>query len=386
MSYKAFEFSVKTDYIFTEHAADALKPQLERYKPAKLMVITSDARFPIVSQVKQLLEEMGQPYVLRADCMSNPTSDYVNDCAAQATAEGCDFLLGIGGGSVIDSSKATAMLTANPTEGGIWDYISFAKEPAKPALPIGLIVTIPSTGSESNPSAVISNLALGEKPIYTQDSMRPTFSITSPELTYTLPAYPAACGICDILSHLLEQYLHNDTHVDVSDNMVLGAMKAVVKWGPVAMEAPDNYDAKANLLFASYLAMSRVFGVGHDENWISHSVEHTISAKFNLAHGAGMTIVIPAYVDMVTPNDVSGRIARLSAEVFGQPDRPAGDLLREFFSSLGMPTTLAQANITLSAEDLQDCAAKSVPWGPVELDGYETFTQEQAYRLLEMAR
>jgi alcohol dehydrogenase YqhD (iron-dependent ADH family) len=225
-------------------------------------------------------------------------------------------------------------------------------------------------------------VALNAKQTYTQDSLRPTFSITSPELTYSLPAYPAGAGICDILSHLLEQYLHNDTHVDVSDNMLLGVMKAVVQWGPVAMEKPDSYDAKANLLWASYLAMSRVLSVGHDENWISHMVEHGISAMFNLAHGAGMAIVMPAYVDMITPTDVSGRLARLSAEVFEQPGRPAGELLREFFASLGMPTTLAQANIVLTEQDIQECAVKSLPWGTIQLAGYEPFDTDSACRLL----
>ena len=383
MSYKAFEFSLKTEYVFAEKAADAVKTQLERRKPAKPFVLALDFMKHVVVEP---LEALGIPYVLRTDCISNPTDDFVNSCAAQATAEGCDFVLGVGGGSVIDSCKTVALLTANPTEGGIWDYVSFAKEPANPALPIGLVVTIPSTGSESNPSAVISNDRLQEKLIYTQDSLRPAFSITSPELTYSLPAYPAGAGISDILSHLLEEYLHNDTFVDVSDNMLIGVMKAVVKWGPKAMEQPDCFDAKANLLWASYLAMSRVMSVGHDENWISHMVEHGISAMFNLAHGAGMTIVMPAYVDIVTPTDRSGRISRLAAEVFGQPDRSAGDLLREFFSSLGMPVTLAQANITLTPEQAQACAEKALPWGPTEIDGYEPFTIESVLKLLEIAK
>ena len=245
---------------------------------------------------------------------------------------------------------------------------------------------LPSTGSESNPSAVISNDSIQEKLIYTEASMRPRFSITCPALTYSLPAYPAAAGICDILSHLLEQYLHNDTNVDVSDNMLVGVMKAVVKWGPVAMENPKSFEAKSNLLWASYLAMSQVLSVGHDENWISHMVEHGISAMFNLAHGAGMTIVMPAYVDMVTPTDVSGRIARLSAEVFGQPGVPAGQLMREFFTSLGMPVTLSQAKITLTEEQVKECAEKALPWGPTEITGYEPFTVEACMKLLEAVR
>ena len=383
MSYKAFEFSLKTAYVFAENPVEALKEQLLKHQPKKPFVLCLDFMTHIPTQA---FEGTNIPYVMRTDVISNPTDVYVNSCAAEATAAGCDFVIGIGGGSVIDSCKSVAMLIANPTEGGIWDYVSFTKQPEKPALPIGLVVTIPSTGSESNPSAVISNDSIQEKLIYTEDSMRPTFSITSPSLTYSLPAYPAACGICDILSHLLEQYLHNDTHVDVSDNMLIGVMKAVVQWGPEAMKDPKNFDAKANLLWASYLAMSRVLSSGHDENWISHMVEHGISAMFNLAHGAGMTIVMPAYVDLITPTDVSGRIARLSAEVFGQPGVPAGQLMREFFTGLGLPVTLPQANIQLTDEQLKACAEKALPWGPTDIAGYESFTVEACMKLLESVR
>ena len=383
MSYKAFEFSLKTEYVFAENPVDALKTQLQKHQPKKPFVLCLDFMTHIPTEA---FGEVQIPYVMRTDVISNPTDVYVNSCAAEAAAAGCDFVIGIGGGSVIDSCKAVAMLIANPTQGGIWDYVSFTKQPENPAQPVGLVVTIPSTGSESNPSAVISNDAVQEKLIYTEATMRPRFSITSPSLTYSLPAYPAACGICDILSHLLEQYLHNDTHVDVSDNMLLGVMKAVVQWGPVAMEDPKNFDANANLLWASYLAMSQVLGVGHDENWISHMVEHGISAMFNLAHGAGMTIVMPAYVDLVTPTDVSGRIARLSAEVFGQPGRPAGQLMREFFKKLGMPVTLSEANIHLTEEQVKACAEKALPWGPTDITGYESFTVEACMKLLESVR
>ncbi|MBQ2996014.1 MAG: iron-containing alcohol dehydrogenase [Oscillibacter sp.] len=383
MSYQPFQFSQKTDYIFTGDVCEALKQQLELYKPAKLFVLASEKRFQLVSAA---LEALGQPYVLRTGCMSNPTAEFVNESAAILTAEGCDFLLGVGGGSVIDATKAIAILAANPTDGGVWDYVSFAKMPEKAALPLGLVVTIPSTGSESNPSAVISNPTSGEKLIYTESSLRPRFSITAPQLTYTLPAKPAGEGIADILSHLLEQYLHNDTNVDVSDNMLLGVMKAVVKWGPVAMAEPGNYDAKANLLWASYLAMSQVLSAGHAENWISHMVEHAISAKFDLAHGAGMSIVIPAYVSMVADTDASGRLARLSAEVFGAPDRSAAELLREFFASLGMPVTLSQAGIILTEEDAEECAAKAMPWGAMTVEGYAPFDAESAKMLFTIAR
>lgn len=383
MSYQPFSFSQKTDYIFTRDVTQALMEQLEHYRPTKLFVLASKRRFTLVEQA---LLQSAQPYVLRTGCMPNPTADFVDDCARQVLAEGCDFLLGVGGGSTIDAAKAIAMAASNPTQGGIWDYVSLSKGPERPALPVGLVVTIPSTGSECNASAVISNTALEEKLIYTEPTMIPVFSITGPELTYTLPKQPAAAGIADIFSHLLEQYLHNDSHVEVSDHMLLGVMKAVVQWGPVALEQPDHYDAKANLLWASYLAMSRVLAVGHAENWISHMIEHALSAKFDLPHGVGMSIVMPAYLSMIAPMDSSGRLKRLSEEVFGTSERPADDLLREFFTGLGLPVTLSQAGIDLEQDALEQCAAKAMPWGPMTVTGYEPFGRDQAKRLLETVR
>ena len=188
MSYKAFEFSLKTEYVFAENPVEALKEQLLKHQPKKPFVLCLDFMTHIPTEA---FEGTNIPYVMRTDVISNPTDVYVNSCAAEATAAGCDFVIGIGGGSVIDSCKTVAMLIANPTEGGIWDYVSFTKQPEKPALPVGLVVTIPSTGSESNPSAVISNDSIQEKLIYTEETMRPRFSITSPSLTYSLPAYPA---------------------------------------------------------------------------------------------------------------------------------------------------------------------------------------------------
>ena len=379
MPYQAFTYSAKTEYVFTQDAAAALKEQLLRIRPEKLFVLASPRAFAIVSPV---LEELGQSYYLKSGCMPNPTASFVNGCAEELTANGCDFLLGVGGGSTIDALKATAILAANPTAGGVWDYISSASEPENPALPVGLVVTIPSTGSESNSSAVISNEALGEKTIYTNDNLYPVFSIASPALTYTLPAGQTAAGAADILSHLLETYLHGDTGVELSDNLLLGAMEAVVKYAPISLAQPDNYDARANLLWASYLAMNRVFAVGHSENWISHMVEHTISAKFDMTHGAGMAIVLPAYIKTLPGAAIAARLEQLSEKVFGAPGVPAHEALKRFFSDLNLPATLAEAGIHPTENDLMECAQKSVPWGPCTVEGLGDFTEESALALL----
>ena len=383
MPYRGFEFSCKTQFIFTEDAEQALKKQLLCLKPHKLFVVASQSRFRLISGV---LKELGCPYVLQTGCMPNPTSEFVDACAGRIAAECCDFVLGVGGGSVIDAVKAAALLAANPSSGGIWDYVSLQRTPSEPALPIGLVVTVPSTGSESNPSAVITSLQTKEKLIYTHDSLYPVFSISSPQLTYTLPKETAASGVADILSHLLEQYLHGDTGVEVSDNMLLGVMKAVVQWGPVSLAHPDCYDAKANLLWASYLAMSRVLAVGHSENWISHMVEHALSARFALAHGTGMALLMPAYMDMIAGTDNCERLTRLSSQVFGQENVPAAQLLRTFFSALDLPSSLSGAGIFLSDAELEACARSALPFGPIEVEGLPEFSVEQARELLHRVR
>lgn len=381
MSYRDFHFSAETEYIFTTDVCAALEQQLRGRKIKKLFVLASSRGF---SQVAQALSGLAFPVIPETGCMANPTAAFVGHCAGEIRREGCDFLLAVGGGSAIDAAKAAALLAANPSQGGIWDYIAGGKTPSAPALPVGLVVTIPSTGSESNPSAVITDPVLGEKRIYTEPSMQPRFSITAPELTYTLPAYPAACGIADIFCHLLEQYLHNDTGVQLSDNLLLGAMGAVVQWGPKALAQPYSFDAQSNLLFASYLAMCRILAVGHSENWISHMVEHALSGRFHLAHGAGMAIVMPAYMEAITPWDVSGRLSRLSREVFGCPDEPAHRLTRQFFRGLNLPASLREAEIALT--DASDIAGKSLPYGSILVEGYPPFTLESARSLLERIR
>lgn len=380
MSYQPFCYAVPTEYCFTEDYLASLGQKLRQHRPKKLFVLASERGFSLISP---LLKEMGQPYYWKSGCMANPTAQFVDGCAGELRRSGCDFLLGVGGGSTIDALKATALLAANPEAESCWDLIGGICQPQHPALPLGVLVTIPSTGSEANSSCVISNQDLLEKSIYTQESLCPVFAIASPALTYTLPPAQTAAGAADILSHLLETYLHGDSGVELSDNLLLGAMAAVVKWAPVCLREPENYDGRANLLWASYLAMNRIFAVGHSENWICHMVEHTLSAKYGLTHGAGMAMVLPAYIRTLSGEAIQRRLCRLSREVFGREGEPAWKLLKAFFYSLGLPTSLSEGNLRPEQQELQDCAEKAMAWGPVAVNGLPPFTQMDAYALLQ---
>ena len=300
------------------------------------------------------------------------------DAAAEVCrAEGCDLVLGVGGGSVIDSAKSTALLVTNPSEGGIWDYVSYVKEPVNRPLTIMLVVTIASTGSEGNESFVITDREGRDKLIFNHPFVKPVLSICDPELARTLPPKQTALGAIDVFSHVLEQYLHDDPNADASDEMCFGLLKTVHKWAPVAVAEPDNMDARSNLLWCAILAMSRVLGVGHEENWLGHMLEHAVSAKYNLAHAAGMAAIMPAYLEFIeAKGQIPAKLARL-ADLLGAESASEG--LKRFQRELGLPVNLAEAlGHGASDEEIREMAAHSLPWGPTEAACLGEFTGEDA--------
>ncbi|MCQ2419790.1 MAG: iron-containing alcohol dehydrogenase, partial [Clostridia bacterium] len=303
MSYQSFDFSFPTRICFGVGESEKAAEYAEQLHPGKIMVLTyADIRLPVLDKLLQDLDEKKIPYALYDRCTGNPKAEQIDAATQFCVENGCDMVLGVGGGSVIDSAKAAAMMAVNPVSGGVWTYVSGEAEPENHALPIMLVVTIASTGSESNESFVLTDKDEKQKLIYNNPMVRPTLSICDPVLSVTLPARQTALGAADVLSHVMEQYLHCDPAVDVSDNMCLGVMEAVVRWAPVAIAQPENLDARSNLLWASILAMSRILGVGHEENWMSHLLEHAVSARYNIAHAAGMTGILPAYLRWLQAN------------------------------------------------------------------------------------
>ena len=383
MSYQPFEFSVPTRICFGVGESDRAAELAAGLSPRKIMVMTyADVRLPVLETLLAGLSQRHIDYVLYDRCTGNPTAGQI-DAAAQVCVEnGCDLVLGVGGGSVIDSAKAVALLAVNPSEGGVWDYVSGLREPAERALPIMLVVTIASTGSESNESFVLTDREGTQKLIYNHPTVRPTLSICDPKLSVTLPPRQTALGAADVLSHVMEQYLHCDPCADVSDNMSMGVMEAVVRWAPVAVREPENLDARSNLLWASILAMSRVLGVGHEENWLSHMLEHAVSAKYNISHAAGMTGITPAYLRWLQNNAPQAQEKLgLLAKLFSAEDAVSGYC--GFIRSLGLPVTLKEA-VGQSADDetVRELARNALPWGDMPVGGYGLFTLRDAQEVL----
>ena len=252
----------------------------------------------------------------------------------------------MGGGSTIDSSKAIA--AGSVYDGDFWDF--YCGKRIEKALGIGTVLTIAAAGSEGSPDSVITNEDGMLKRGAGSDAIRPKFSILNPALTQTLPAYQTACGITDIIAHLYERYLTNTPEVEVTDRLIEALMLTMIHEGPRVIENPDNYDARANIMWAGMMAHNNSCGVGRTQDWNSHQIEHELSALYDCAHGAGLAVTMPAVFHYVMDHDVM-RFAKVAVRVWGcqmdfdHPEvtaREGIERLRTFLISIGMPKNFSE--------------------------------------------
>ncbi|MBR3705301.1 MAG: iron-containing alcohol dehydrogenase [Oscillospiraceae bacterium] len=389
MSYFEFNNSQPTKIAFGPGGENQTGELLAGFGAKKVMITLgggSAKRSGLLQRITESIEAAGIAYVLYEGCRANPEADWVDAGARVYKAENCDFLLAVGGGSVIDATKAIALLASNPGE-HIWPYLTYEMNFEQSAAPMGVVLTIAATGSECDASFVISNGETQDKLLFTEDSTMPRFAVCNPELTYSVSPWQTACGVSDILSHLLEQYLYDDNTCTVSDEMMLGLMRSVVQWGPVAVREGENYDARANLMLSSTLAMNGLVGAGHDQNWVTHMLEHAVSAVWpDVAHGAGMACLLPCYLKLIAAHDSAGKLARFATRVFGV-ECDAADALRRFYTDMGLPATLRElVGREPTEEELQLVAAKSLPWGPMQAGGYPDFTEEGVAEVFRMVK
>ena len=310
----------------------------------------SAVRSGLLDRIKESLAKSGLKWVELGGVKPNPRSSLIEEGIRLAMAEGVDFLLAVGGGSVIDSAKGIAIGAAN---GGEWRKYYVGREvkvrPAIPAaLPVGVVLTIAAAGSEGSTNSVVNlepeNLKRGAG----GDILRPKFAVMNPELTTSLPAYQTACGITDMFAHLCERYFSPTKDVALTDNLCEAVMRTVVEEGAKVMANPSDYQARANIMWAGTLAHNDICGAGRVQDWSSHGIEHELSALYDCAHGAGLAVVMPAWMAFVHDAD-DARFARFARNVFGvgvgeSDEKAALDgiaAFRAWLKSLGMPLTFA---------------------------------------------
>jgi len=304
----------------------------------------------IYDTVIKSLNEAGVKFTELGGVKPNPRISLVREGIDICRKESIDFILAVGGGSVIDSAKAIAF--GIPYDGDVWDFFVH-KVRVQETLPVGSILTLPGTGSESSWSCVVTNEEIGFKGSVDIDVIRPKFAILNPELTMSLPPYQTACGTFDALSHIIERYFTDVPNVVVTDLQCEATMRAIIHIGPLQLDDPQNYDYRAEIMWASKIAHDHSLGVGRISDWTSHILGHQISAVFDLAHGASLAIMIPAWMKYIYKQHID-RFYKFAVNVFKvEPGAMSRELtayegilrLEAFIKRMGLPTRLSEANV-----------------------------------------
>ncbi len=344
-----FTFYSPTCFSFGKDAENNAGALVKRFGGAKVLIHYgggSVVRSGLLDRVKASLDRKNIPYAELGGIKPNPRSGLVYEGIELCKKEHIDFILAVGGGSTIDSSKAIA--AGAVYDGDFWDF--YCGKPIEKALSVGTVLTIAAAGSEGSPDSVITHENGMLKRGAGSDAIRPKFSILNPALTQTLPAYQTACGITDIIAHLYERYLTDTPEVEVTDRLIEALMLTMVHEGPRVIEDPDNYDARANIMWAGMMAHNNSCGVGRSQDWSSHMIEHELSALYDCAHGAGLAVTMPAVFRYVMEHDVM-RFAQVAVRVWGcqmdfaHPEVTAREgigRLRAFLISIGMPKNFAE--------------------------------------------
>ena len=342
----------------------------------------------LLDRIEMSLSTIGIEYVEFGGIEQNPTDDRVYEGIALGRDKHIDGLLAIGGGSVIDTAKAIA--AGIGYDGDFWDFYT-GKQIVKNALPVGVVLTIPGSGSEGSGNSVITKRDTLQKISLRTDSvLRPRFAIIDPELTFTLSAYQTACGVVDMMSHIMERYFSPTSRVEVSDRLAEGLLLSLINEAPKALSDPTDYQTRANIEWAGTLGHNGIVGCGRREDWVSHFMEHEISAVYGVVHGAGLAVVIPAWMAFMAHHKPS-KVAQLGRRVFGvtAPDDRSAAIdavasLRAFFGAvLRMPLTfrdlgVADPDIDLLVRKLHEDKGETIG-GYYRLTARET---RQIYQLM----
>ncbi len=306
----------------------------------------------VYDEVVASLNAAGVAFVELAGVVPNPRLSLVREGIKICRENNINFILAVGGGSVIDSAKAISMGVPY-AEGDVWEFFS-KKIPLTRTIPVAAVLTIPAAGSESSWSVVISDEKTQMKVGYASDKVRPVFSILNPEFCFTLPKEQIAAGVCDILAHIMERYITQTKNTEVSDALCEGVYKAVVHNAPRVLANPKDYNAWAEIMWGGNLAHNGLLGMGREEDWASHGMEHALSAVFDIAHGAGLAIIFPAWMKYVYQENIN-MFVQFARNMWGVEAnlRSAEDVALEgisrmenFFKSLGLPVRLSEVNIT----------------------------------------
>lgn len=338
--------------------------------------------------IKSLTDQNIQIFEL-GGVMPNPRLSLVNKGIEICKSEDIGFILAVGGGSVIDSAKAIGIGACY--DGDVWDFYDFKNSPEK-MLSLGVVLTIPAAGSESSNGSVITNEEKKLKRSCDATFMRPDFAILNPELTFTLPEYQTACGISDMFAHTLERYFTQTKNVELTDRLCEAVMKTIISQGRKLMENPDDYSARAEIMWSGTVAHNNITDTGRQTDWASHDIEHEISAMNDIAHGAGLSIVFPAWMKYVYKENMS-MFVQFAARVFNiDPDFDNPELtvlkgikaLESFYKELNLPIRLSDVGFDESL--IPEMARKATLNDSKTVGNFKKLNQADIVSIFNLAR
>ena len=360
-----------TKLMFGKGQLDGLKSELARYGKRVLLVYGGGSikKNGLYDKVISALNEAEANIFELSGVEPNPRLTTVQKGIDICQNENIDFLLAVGGGSVIDCTKAIA--AGAEYDGNVWDIIS-KKTTAQKALPFGTVLTLAATGSEMNPDSVITNWETNEKYVWGSSVTHPAFSILDPEHTYSVPENQTVYGMVDMMSHVFEQYFHNVKNTPLQDRMCFAVLQTVIETAPKLLEDLQNYEHRETILYAGTIALNGTLQMGYFGDWASHTIEHAVSAVYDIPHAGGLAILFPNWMRHTLDHNVE-RFKNLMLNMFdieteGKSDRDIAlegiDKLSAFWTSLGAPSRLADYDIGEDQLDkIADIAAKEMEYG-----------------------
>lgn len=384
-----FNFYSPTQFVFGKDREFETGKYVQRYGGKRVLIhygTGSVVRSGLLDRVKKSLTNCNIWFIELGGVVPNPRSGLVYTGVEICKREKIDFILAVGGGSVIDSAKAIALGAVY--EGDFWDF--FSGKRIEKALPVATILTLTAAGSEGSMGTVVTHENGMLKRSTGHDLLRPVFSILNPALTCSLPPYQTACGAIDMMAHVMERYFTNTKNVEITDRLAEGILLTIINETPKAMADTNNYDARANLMWAGMVAHNDTCGVGRVSDWSSHQLEHELSGLYDVAHGAGLAVMFPAWMKYVMHHNIM-RFAQFAVRVWGcemdfeHPERTALqgiERYEQFASSIGMPIRFAE--LGAKPEDIP-LLVKTLGIGENTLGSFVKLTEDDCRKIYELA-
>lgn len=386
-----FIFENPTKIIFGENTESLVGEEVGKYSKKILLHYGGGSikQTGLYQRVTASLEKAGIEYIELSGVVPNPRLSLVREGIRLCREHSLSFVLAVGGGSVIDSAKAIAI--GVPYSGDVWDFYC-GKAVPKAAIPIGTILTIPAAGSESSTGSVITNEDGWYKRPVNSELIYPKFSILNPALAFSLSKYQVACGASDIIAHLLERYFTNTKNVELTDRLIEAALKTVINNVSIIMENQSSYEAWSELMWAGTIAHNNLLNTGRTGDWASHNIEHELSGIYDVAHGAGLAVIFPAWMRYVYKHDIN-RFSQFAVRVWNidyshwSPEKTALEgikKLSEFFKFLEMPSSLEELGIF--DDRLEEMADKCTDSDTSTLGNFVRLGKSDVFNILKLVK